>query len=356
MPQPAAAQAPVPAPPAARSGVPPLPAYLGEPDAATAAQRVVPAHPVPPVPQPPVAPPVPAAQAAPVPQPSPVPQPGLAQQPSPVPPPPAGSNPVPVVPSPVVPPPPGPVAHAQHPVPAAPPVPAQPAHAPTAPAQPSAPYGNAPLGSGASASTAPTAVVPQADASGVITAVPQFGQAAARPAPSAPALVLRPDEPSRPVQAQPAPVAPVLAHAATGPIEELDDETEMTRLRTDPPRKRETSAHIPPSALLRISDGTELTITDTVLIGRNPAPASDESIGELVRVQDPGRSVSKTHLLVGVDADGVWVVDRGSTNGTVVTLVDGQQIICAEHQVVRLPEGATVTFGDYSASFVHRND
>ena len=320
------AHAPVPPPPSPRSGVPPLPAYLGEP------QTTAPTHASVPVPQPPV------------PQPVPVPQP--ASLPVPLPPP-----PVPVAPSPV-PPPPGPV---EQPAPLAQHVDAQPVPAAAAPVQPASVPVPAPApqvspdapGSGASASTAPTAAVPAPD-TGVITAVPHFGYAA----PQAPAG----HAPATPPAAPPVADAAAARLAPSEPYVELDDETEMTRLRTDSPRDRGATAYIPPSALLRISDGTEMTITDTVLVGRNPAPAQEESIGQLVRVQDPGRSVSKTHLLVGVDADGVWVVDRGSTNGTVVTLTDGQQIICAEHQVVRLPEGATVTFGDYSASFVHRND
>ena len=61
---------------------------------------------------------------------------------------------------------------------------------------------------------------------------------------------------------------------------------------------------------------------------------------------DPGRSVSKTHLQMGVDADGAWVADRGSTNGTVVTLPDGQQVVCRVDHPVRLRPGATVQLGD----------
>ncbi len=368
------AHAPVPPPPGARS-VPSLPAYLGEPQPATASHAAVPAAAGLPEPQAPGVPqPSPAAQSRPVPPPPAV----SASSAAPVPPSPVAPSPVPpspVAPSPV-PPPPGPVAYAEPASAAyAQPAQAQPAHAQadaSAYAQPATPpvqslpvpspqaeqasrphpdaaYGSVHVASGASASTAPTAVVPGAEQADMITAVPRFGHAAPRPAPGAPA-------PAGQAPAAPQTVVSVSDAAAQHPYDELDDETEMTRLRTDPPRERAAAAHIPPSALMRISDGTELTITDTVLIGRNPAPAADESIGQLVRVQDPGRSVSKTHVLVGVDADGVWVVDRASTNGTVVTLTDGQQIICAEHQVVRLPEGASVTFGDYSASFVHRND
>ncbi len=113
---------------------------------------------------------------------------------------------------------------------------------------------------------------------------------------------------------------------------------------------------IPPSATLNFSDGKRITLTETVLIGRNPRPGSSEVIGELIRVSDPGRSVSKTHVLIGVDDEGVWVVDRASTNGTIVTLADAQQIICTANQVVRLPDGAVVSFGDYSIHFEYRNN
>ncbi|MCL3863198.1 hypothetical protein M1R94_19525 [Actinotalea sp. K2] len=51
--------------------------------------------------------------------------------------------------------------------------------------------------------------------------------------------------------------------------------------------------------------------------------------------------------MAGVDRQGVWLRDRSSTNGTVVTLPDGQQILCAPDQQVRVPVGATVAFGDF---------
>jgi pSer/pThr/pTyr-binding forkhead associated (FHA) protein len=85
----------------------------------------------------------------------------------------------------------------------------------------------------------------------------------------------------------------------------------------------------------------------TVLVGRDPAPRAGESVGALVAVDDPARSVSKTHLTVGVDGAGAWVVDRNSTNGTVVTLPDGQRILCVPERRVRLVVGASVRFGDH---------
>jgi uncharacterized RDD family membrane protein YckC len=96
-------------------------------------------------------------------------------------------------------------------------------------------------------------------------------------------------------------------------------------------------------AEVELQDGRRITIGRTALVGRNPASDADV---QLVRVVDPGRSVSKTHLQIGVEPGGVWVADRGSTNGTVVTLPDGAQVVCRVDQQVRLRVGSTVSFGD----------
>lgn len=99
---------------------------------------------------------------------------------------------------------------------------------------------------------------------------------------------------------------------------------------------------------ITLSDGRRITVSGHHLLGRNPSPRPGEPApAGLITVPDPGRSVSKTHLLLGVDGVGLWVQDRGSTNGTVVTLADGQQILCAADQTVRVPGGATASFGDH---------
>jgi len=102
-------------------------------------------------------------------------------------------------------------------------------------------------------------------------------------------------------------------------------------------------------AEIELSDGRRITIERTALVGRNPASDADV---QLVRVVDPGRSVSKTHLQIGVEPGGVWVADRGSTNGTVVTLPDGAQVVCRVDQQVRLRVGSTVAFGECALRLV----
>lgn len=99
-----------------------------------------------------------------------------------------------------------------------------------------------------------------------------------------------------------------------------------------------------------LDDGRVLTVARLALVGRNPSPAPEVQV---VRVVDPARSVSKTHLQLAVDqSGGAWVVDRGSTNGTLVTLPDGAQVVCPVDHPVRLREGAVVVFGDRSLRVV----
>ncbi len=134
------------------------------------------------------------------------------------------------------------------------------------------------------------------------------------------------------------------------PYRALDDEVEQTQLREARSKVAyaPTRAQTRPRATLLLWDNRVVVLDGTALVGRNPSPREGESLPvQVIAVLDRGRSVSKTHFAMGVDADGVWLKDRSSTNGTIVTLTDGQQILCAPEQSVRVPVGASVAFGDY---------
>ena len=137
---------------------------------------------------------------------------------------------------------------------------------------------------------------------------------------------------------------------SSAPYRALEDEVEQTQLREARSRVAyaPTKAQTRPRATLLLWDNRVVVLDGTALVGRNPSPREGESLPvQVIAVLDRGRSVSKTHLAMGVDADGVWLKDRSSTNGTIVTLTDGQQILCAPEQSVRVPIGASIAFGDY---------
>lgn len=99
--------------------------------------------------------------------------------------------------------------------------------------------------------------------------------------------------------------------------------------------------------VLRLDDGRDVGVERLVLLGRNPQPRVGEEDATLIKVPDEGRTVSKSHLAVGVDARGLYVMDRGSTNGTTVTTPDGGQRPCPPGDLIDVPAGSVVSFGDH---------
>ncbi|MBF4992948.1 RDD family protein [Arthrobacter gandavensis] len=98
---------------------------------------------------------------------------------------------------------------------------------------------------------------------------------------------------------------------------------------------------------LVFDDGAAVRVTGTALLGRNPAAAIGETVNQLIDFADMGRSVSKTHLHLQSDGStGLWITDRGSTNGSSIVAPDGRHEALAPHSPVLAPSGSTVYFGD----------
>lgn len=204
---------------------------------------------------------------------------------------------------------------------------------------------------------------PGAAARGAVPATRPAGSVPERPGPPARTvptttggLVLAPLDPARAAPDLDTRALPVVRAATPPPLPDaapedgLPPELELTR----PAPPREDVVPAPRRGAVRglrvaLDDGRTLTVERVALLGRNPSPAPGVQV---VRVTDPGRSVSKTHLELGADASGAWVTDRGSTNGTVVTLPDGGQVVCRVDHPVRLRAGVVVVFGDRSLRVV----
>ena len=98
---------------------------------------------------------------------------------------------------------------------------------------------------------------------------------------------------------------------------------------------------------VELDDGREIDVEGLVLLGRNPQPRPGEEDAHLVKLADQTRTVSKTHLALGVDDAGLFVVDRGSTNGSTVTAPDGAATTCTPHTAVSVEGGSVVSLGDH---------
>ncbi|MCU1524290.1 MAG: hypothetical protein JWO18_1184 [Microbacteriaceae bacterium] len=98
--------------------------------------------------------------------------------------------------------------------------------------------------------------------------------------------------------------------------------------------------------ILQFSTGETFTVYGTGLVGRNPQPEPGEFFDQLVRVLDPSRSVSKTHLEFGQESGAFWIKDRFSGNGTIVREPDSDPIRCQPEKRVRVVRGTRVDIGE----------
>jgi len=72
------------------------------------------------------------------------------------------------------------------------------------------------------------------------------------------------------------------------------------------------------SFTITLGTGESVILTQSALVGRMPQPAVGEQFEHLIVMTDPGRSVSKTHLELGITAGQLWIADRNSGNGSIV--------------------------------------
>ena len=118
------------------------------------------------------------------------------------------------------------------------------------------------------------------------------------------------------------------------------------------PRAAQTSPPTPVPTpqekwVMKLDDGREMAVDGLVLLGRNPQPQPGEEDAQLIKLADETRTVSKSHLAVGLDGSGAYVVDRGSTNGSTVTAPNGTITRCQAGDLVPVEPGSIVSMGDH---------
>ena len=204
----------------------------------------------------------------------------------------------------------------------------------------------------------PQAPVAPPTGEGLITGIPGSAPSApAQPAPAQPAPVQpapapvqqpqpqQPTQPEVPQQEHPEsrPTRPVTLQqdgATAAPAQQEEPAWDATRMQAP---VLEPAATV--SVTIELESGARHTIDGSALVGRNPQAAEGSGV-LLVRVEDPTRSVSKNHAELGVDSAGLWLTDRGSTNGTVVSAPGRSPQVAEPGARVRVPVGATIHVGD----------
>jgi uncharacterized RDD family membrane protein YckC len=150
------------------------------------------------------------------------------------------------------------------------------------------------------------------------------------------------DQPYVPVAAEP----PGPSRAGSTAIPQGEEPwTGETRSMAAPPVAEPPAETLDWHAVL--DDGRRVVVDHLVLLGRNPQPAPGEEDAQLIKIADETRTVSKLHLAMGVDQSGLYVVDRGSTNGSTVTTPGGATRRCVPGETVYVNPGSIVSMGDH---------
>lgn len=149
------------------------------------------------------------------------------------------------------------------------------------------------------------------------------------PAQAAPLPTAPPVFPEHPVAPQ-APVPP------TSPDVEADDRTVVVERKP----KAEWG--------LRIATGEIVPVDGPLLLGRNPAPMAGPVGARRVSIDDPGRTVSRSHLVV-VPQPGAGIVlrDVSSANGIVLVAPDGTESEIESGGEVRIADRCSIILGNY---------
>lgn len=171
------------------------------------------------------------------------------------------------------------------------------------------------------------------------TVAPSYGTNSGPPADSA--MIERPESESTAVpKPELVPEISPAGPAATPARALFDDDPEFEPTPTLP--EKASGAKF----VLQVSTGESVAATGSGLIGRNPVPEPGEHFDLLVRVNDPSRSVSKTHLEFGQLSGSFWVMDRYSGNGTVLREPEAAPVRCEPERRYLVTRGTRIEIGE----------
>lgn len=161
------------------------------------------------------------------------------------------------------------------------------------------------------------------------------------------------DEPDRTVRDQPPRVLPAFT-PPPGVVPKPAAVVPSTLIPAPGPPSAAERTEAPPAVLSsgawRLSGPGQLEVLllRPVVLGRDPGPDAARPGAAPIPLQDPARSVSKTHALVEVVDDRVMITDLHSTNGTRVLTAEGLVHELEPGMATRAESGTTVLLGEFA--------
>ncbi|MDO5066796.1 MAG: FHA domain-containing protein [Propionibacteriaceae bacterium] len=185
----------------------------------------------------------------------------------------------------------------------------------------------------------PPSSTPQSAAGSQSTPARPFGQAV-------------PTRGNNPWAASPsAPVFPPLGFASAGTEAADDDQAGQETAIVPGARPHmdatviDTNPMVPrPDPVLVLDDGQRITVDGPLVLGRNPVPPPSHASARPVKLIDATMRLSKTHLVVLAELDGLKVIDIGATNGVFLES-DGERSRLVVRSPHRLLPNQLIHFG-----------
>jgi len=141
----------------------------------------------------------------------------------------------------------------------------------------------------------------------------------------------------QPMEAQHA--GPAAHPTVSPPWSPTPEEMEQTRL--------DAPAGAPAGLRLVFDTGERVEVRGPGAVGRDVSHLVPRPVHPVV-IEDPTRSISRVHLRFGPEPthDALWVLDEGSTNGTVLLRPDGAAVPLPPGVRATLTEGWQIQLGD----------
>lgn len=147
-----------------------------------------------------------------------------------------------------------------------------------------------------------------------------------------------------------APVAPATSPVeavappapASAPAAEVNDETVVSISRNSASKWR-----------LVVPGRDPVAVDGVLFLGRNPVATPEHPTARVLAVDDPGKSVSKTHAMLELEAGTLWAHDLDSTNGVWVVPAGQDAIEVTPGTRVAVPVGADLELGDLVIQVEH---
>lgn len=118
------------------------------------------------------------------------------------------------------------------------------------------------------------------------------------------------------------------------------------------PASSDAQANAEPAWLVVLPTGARVQLNGSLLVGRNPVRFDPWNAADLLQVDDPARSVSKTHAAIEVAGDGIRVTDLHSTNGVSVLDTVGEATPLVPGAAMALASGTTLLLGSYRVQVI----